>query len=122
MDVLYIHKRAELVLMLLFMVILILILSLASGYSNIMFGQLIMALIYVYSKKVSKITKFWALQLSTEYLPIFKLVVDIISGGLIVPTIIGIIVGHCYYFLKILCVKKYRRDYLPTPFFLYTYK
>lgn len=37
-------------------------------------------------------------------------------GGSLLPNIIGIVLGHCYIFVKDIAVVRYHKDYLQTPF------
>lgn len=36
-------------------------------------------------------------------------------GGSLLPNIIGIVLGHCYIFVKDIAVVRYHKDYLKTP-------
>jgi len=82
--------------------------------------QLTEALIYVYCKQQPDLMfSVWGIPVQASYLPFVHLILDIVSNSSIIPTLIGIVAGHCYYFLKIKCMVLRGKDYLPTPAFLY---
>ena len=81
--------------------------------------QLIQALMYIYSKQVQGTFIIWGLPVKANWLPFVHLVISIFANSSIIEDIIGILAGHCYYFMKFECVRLYNKDYLPTPKFLY---
>lgn len=53
------------------------------------------------------------------YLPIAYLILNIVTGGQVLESILGIIVGHIYYVLKDIVPIHKQINVFPTPKFLY---
>lgn len=85
-----------------------------------MTSQFIEALIYISCKlQENAIYSIWGIPVQAQYVPFVHLLMDLFMGQSIIPDIIGLLAGHCYYFLKSVCPRTYGKDYLPTPKFLY---
>lgn len=42
-------------------------------------------------------------------------------GGQLLPNIIGIVLGHCYIFVKDIAVVRYHKDYFATPIWFHNW-
>lgn len=77
---------------------------------------LVMYIIYVWSRKAEgQEAGFFMFRFPAIYLPWVLLVIDLITGGSLVPGIIGIVVGHVYYFLVVEAPAYYGYRLIRTP-------
>lgn len=49
------------------------------------------------------------------YFPFVYAIMMTLFGGSLLPNIVGIILGHCYIFVKDIAVQRYHKDYFRTP-------
>lgn len=66
--------------------------------------QSLLTTVFIYtasrSDPTSMISLFFGITLKRMYLPWAYLVLSFLMSGMILPSLLGILVGHCYYFLK----------------------
>ncbi|CAL4902601.1 unnamed protein product [Urochloa decumbens] len=74
-------------------------------------------LLYVWSREYpnSQINMYGLVQLRSFYLPWAMLGLDVIFGSPLLPGLLGIMVGHLYYFLAVLHPLATGKNYLKTP-------
>ncbi|CAL5096735.1 unnamed protein product [Urochloa decumbens] len=74
-------------------------------------------LLYVWSREYpnSQINMYGLVQLRSFYLPWAMLGLDVIFGSPLLPGLLGIMVGHLYYFLSVLHPLATGKNYLKTP-------
>ncbi|CAN6336495.1 unnamed protein product, partial [Urochloa humidicola] len=74
-------------------------------------------LLYVWSREYpnSQINMYGLVQLRSFYLPWAMLALDVIFGSPLLPGLLGIMVGHLYYFLAVLHPLATGKNYLKTP-------
>ncbi|KAF2929484.1 hypothetical protein DAI22_05g060900 [Oryza sativa Japonica Group] len=80
-------------------------------------------LLYVWSREYpnSQISMYGLVQLRSFYLPWAMLGLDVIFGSEILPGLLGILVGHTYYFLSVLHPLATGKNYLKTPMWVYPF-
>ncbi len=83
-----------------------------------MTSQFLEALVYISCKLNPGMYMVWGIPVQAQYVPFVHVLMNLFMGQSIIPDIIGILAGHCYYFLKVVCPRNYGKDYLPTPRFL----
>jgi Derlin-2/3 len=78
-------------------------------------------LLYVWSREYpnSQISMYGLVQLRSFYLPWAMLGLDVIFGSEILPGLLGILVGHTYYFLSVLHPLATGKNYLKTPMWVH---
>jgi len=77
-----------------------------------------MALYYIFSKEnpQEQIFIMFVFSVKATYFPWAITLINFLSGGSVWSDLLGIGVGHSYYFLTEVCQLKYRKNYLKTPF------
>jgi Derlin-2/3 len=74
------------------------------------------SILYLWSKKYPEApTNIWGFSLKGSQLPWAVLLFNLITGASVMPYIIGILVGHIYYFLVTVLPLKNNKHYLQTP-------
>lgn len=78
-------------------------------------------LLYVWSREYpnSQISMYGLVQLRSFYLPWAMLGLDVIFGSPIMPGLLGILVGHLYYFFSVLHPLASGKNYLKTPMWVH---
>ena len=85
-----------------------------------MTSQFLEALIYIACRQSDMTYLIWGIPVQARYVPFVHLGMDLLMGNSIIPDLIGLLSGHCYYYLKVVVPHTYGRDYLPTPQCLYS--
>eukprot|EP00744_Colponema_vietnamica_P009265 GILI01013192.1.p1 GENE.GILI01013192.1~~GILI01013192.1.p1 ORF type:complete len:252 (+),score=58.12 GILI01013192.1:152-907(+) len=84
--------------------------------------SLVFAVIYVWSKREPlQPVSFFSFVFQGFYLPWVLLAFSVLIGNSVVPDLLGIAVGHLYFFLKDVMPVQYGKDFLQTPSFLYRF-
>lgn len=83
--------------------------------------SMVSMLLYVWSREYpnSQINMYGLVQLRSFYLPWAMLGLDMIFGSSILPGLMGIMVGHLYYFLAVLHPLASGKNYLKTPMWVH---
>lgn len=83
-------------------------------------GSLVFLLVYVWSRNFPEqpVSIMGVFKLQGFYLPWALLVLTMLMGGSPVPDLIGILIGHLYYFLTVLHPAAGGRELVKTPQFL----
>jgi len=86
-------------------------------------GTLIFMIVYIWSRFTpdQPVSLMGVVKLKAFYLPWVLLLMTKVMGGSPIPDLIGILVGHLYYFLKVLYPNGSSPDLLQTPKFLSDY-
>ncbi|XP_050254441.1 derlin-1-like [Quercus robur] len=87
-------------------------------WSPFMGGSLVFMLIYVWSREYPNalIDIYRLVSLKGFYLPYVMLALDLLLGNPLMPDILGMVVGHFYYFLTVLHPLAGGKFILKTPF------
>ncbi|XP_042487862.1 derlin-1-like [Macadamia integrifolia] len=83
--------------------------------------SLVFMLVYVWSREFpnARISIYGIVTLKGFYLPWAMLALDLILGNRLMPNILGMAVGHLYYFLTVLHPLAEGRDILKTPLWVH---
>jgi Derlin-2/3 len=86
-------------------------------YSPFMGGSLVFMLLYMWSREFpsSKVSLMGLVSLQGFWLPWALLVVNTMFGAPLMSDLLGIVVGHAYYFLAVLHPRASGQNYLKTP-------
>jgi len=87
----------------------------------ILIGQpLIYMIMYVWSQKnyMETVSLFFGIKIQAIYLPWAMTALQVLMGASPIPSLMGILVGHIYYFLLELVPSKYGTDIIRCPMFM----
>ncbi|XP_043691531.1 derlin-1.1-like [Telopea speciosissima] len=89
--------------------------------SSFMGISLVFMIVYVWSREHpnARINIYGVVTLKGFYLPWAMLALDLIFGNRLMPDILGMVVGHLYYFLTVLHPLAGGRDILKTPLWVH---
>ncbi|XP_030937043.1 derlin-1.1-like [Quercus lobata] len=90
-------------------------------WSPFMGGSLVFMLVYVWSREFpnAQISVYGLVSLKGFYLPYVMLAVDLLLGNPLKPGILGMVVGHLYYFLTVLHPLAGGKFILKTPLWVH---
>ncbi|KAF3950318.1 hypothetical protein CMV_023912 [Castanea mollissima] len=90
-------------------------------WSPFMGGSLVFMLVYVWSREFlnARISIYGLVSLKGFYLPYAMLAVDLLLGNPLKPSILGMVVGHLYYFLTVLHPLAGGKFILKTPLWVH---
>ncbi|KAJ3702292.1 hypothetical protein LUZ61_005997 [Rhynchospora tenuis] len=85
--------------------------------------SMVSMLVYLWSREFpnAQINIYGLVNMKAFYFPWAMLALDVIFGSPILPNLLGIIVGHLYYFFSVLYPLKTGRNPLKTPLWLYPF-
>ncbi|EMS65096.1 hypothetical protein TRIUR3_27036 [Triticum urartu] len=118
-------RAADFLWMMIFGAISLLVLSAIPYLETYLLGiPMVSMLLYVWSREYpnSQISMYGLVQLRSFYLPWAMLGLDVIFGSPILPGLLGIMVGHLYYFFTVLYPLASGKNYLKTPMWVYPYE
>ncbi|PNT71660.1 derlin-1 [Brachypodium distachyon] len=111
-------RTADFLWMMIFGAISLLVLSAIPYLQTAFLGvPMVSMLLYVWSREYpnSQISMYGLVQLRSFYLPWAMLALDVVFGSKILPGLLGIMVGHLYYFFAVLHPLASGKNYLKTP-------
>jgi len=115
----YVNRTADFLWMIMISMTAFLAVSLALPFYRLPFlsGSLVFMLLYLWSREfpTAKISLMGVLTLQGLWMPFGLLAINVMMGGSILSDVVGIVVGHAYYFLTILHPRVTGRHYLQTP-------
>lgn len=115
-------RTADFLWMMIFGAISLLVLSAVPFLQTYYLGvPMVSMLLYVWSREYpnSQISMYGLVQLRSFYLPWAMLGLDVIFGSQILPGLLGILVGHLYYFFSVLHPLASGKNYLKTPMWVH---
>ncbi|KAM0822327.1 hypothetical protein ACQ4PT_071566 [Festuca glaucescens] len=115
-------RTADFLWMMIFGAISLLVLSAIPFLQTYFLGvPMVSMLLYVWSREYpnSQISMYGLVQLRSFYLPWAMLGLDVIFGSQILPGLLGILVGHLYYFFSVLYPLASGKNYLKTPMWVH---
>ncbi|KAJ3693846.1 hypothetical protein LUZ60_009326 [Juncus effusus] len=89
-------------------------------YSSFLGVSMVSMLVYIWSREFpnAQINIYGLVNMKAFYFPWAMLVLDMIFGSPLMPSLLGIVVGHLYYFLTVLYPLNSGRNPLKTPLFI----
>lgn len=121
-------KLSEFIMMLFYVCVFLVLVNWAIQYTVFLSMELLFSLIYIESKREpEKMVSIWGFIMKSNliyldaYVPLALLALSVLTGGNIIGDLIGIAVGHVYFYLKDIAPLHFRRDYLMTPNFVKRY-
>ncbi|XP_020394798.1 derlin-1.2 isoform X1 [Zea mays] len=111
-------RTADFLWMMIFGAISLLVLSVIPQLNTYVLGlPMVSMLVYVWSRENpnAQINIYGILQLKAFYLPWVMLLLDVIFGSPLMPGLLGIMVGHLYYYFAVLHPLATGKNYLKTP-------
>nr|CAB3460446.1 unnamed protein product [Digitaria exilis] len=118
------NRTADFLWMMIFGGISLLVVSAIPLFESYFLGiPMVSMLLYVWSREYpnSQINMYGLVQLRSFYLPWAMLALDVIFGSPLLPGLLGIMVGHLYYFLSVLHPLATGKNYLKTPKWVYPF-
>ncbi|KAL5230244.1 hypothetical protein ABZP36_029020 [Zizania latifolia] len=115
-------RTADFLWMMIFGAISLLVLSAIPFLQSFLLGiPMVSMLLYVWSREYpnSQINMYGLVQLRSFYLPWAMLALDVIFGSEILPGLLGIMVGHLYYYFAVLYPLASGKSYLKTPMWVH---
>eukprot|EP00898_Chlorokybus_atmophyticus_P001954 jgi/Chlat1/275/Chrsp1S03167 len=88
---------------------------------SVMSTSLVFMVLYLWSRfNANQSVSIWGVfRLQAFYLPWALMVLAVMMGGSPIPDLLGIVVGHLYYFLTVLHPRNTGKNYLATPAFVH---
>lgn len=111
-------RTADFLWMMIFGAISLLVVSVIPVFNTYALGiPMVSMLVYVWSRENpnAQINIYGLFQLRAFYLPWVMLLLDVIFGSSLKPGLLGIMVGHLYYFFSVLHPLATGKNYLKTP-------
>ncbi|KAG6527847.1 derlin-1-like [Zingiber officinale] len=115
-------RTADFLWMMLFGAFILLVLSAIPFFWSPFLGtSMVFMLLYVWSREfpTAQINIYGLVNLRAFYLPWAMLMLDVIFGSRLMPSLLGIVTGHSYYFLTVLHPLATGRNLLKTPFWVH---
>eukprot|EP00270_Netrium_digitus_P021319 TRINITY_DN905_c0_g1_i1.p1 TRINITY_DN905_c0_g1~~TRINITY_DN905_c0_g1_i1.p1 ORF type:complete len:276 (-),score=71.06 TRINITY_DN905_c0_g1_i1:19-846(-) len=121
----YAGRTSDFLFMVLFSALSMLVASLCIPFIKLPFlsAALVFVIIYVWSREFpnASVNIFGLISVAGFYLPWLYVLLDLMLGGDVIEDLLGIAVGHLYYFLTVIYPATSGRVLLQTPFWLHNF-